>query len=343
MRMRTFAVAGLTSCLALAACGGGSIPEQAESTGEAGGGDAEVTIRYGNIYPAETTFGRAIDQMAEDIQENSDGEIEVDVFHGGTLGSEQEHVEAVKEGSLEMVETGTAGISLYVPETALFELWYAYDELDTLVEAFSSVTPDLDEIYQEKGFKLLGAFYNGPRSIISNEPIRSFDDVQGIQLRVPGSDLYVDMANGLGAQAVALPLGDVYTGLQTGTIDAMEGAPDDVAKSGYGEVAKYYTLDRHVYQPLSIVYSLDAWNALDAEQQQIVQDAVNSASDEQIGQLEKANEAALQELEGQGVEIIELSDRERWTEQIAPASENFAEQFGENGQLILDAMENAAN
>jgi TRAP-type transport system periplasmic protein len=336
-------VAALASVsLLLAACGGGgAIPEQAETTGGGGGGDAEVVIRYGNIYPEETTFGVAIQSMSEAISEASDGAIQVDTFHGGTLGSEQEHVEAIREASLEMMQTGTAGIALYVPETALFEQWYAYDDLDTLVEAFQEITPELDEIYQGQGFKLLGAFYNGPRSIISREPVRSFDDVQGLRLRVPGSDLYVEMANALGAQAVSLPLGDVYTGLQTGTIDAMEGAPDDVAKGAYGEVAKYYTLDRHVYHPLSIVYNLDAWNALDAEQQEIIQTAVDDASQEQIGLLEEANETALADLEGQGVEIIEIEDRQRWAEAVQSAGEKFAQQFGENGQLIVDAMENA--
>lgn len=344
MRRTPLALVAFTSCVALAACGGGeAIPDEAESTGNTGSGDAELTIRYGNIYPGDTTFGEAIHDMAAQINEASEGAIEVEVFDGGTLGSEQEHVEAVREGSLEMVQTGTAGISLYVPETALFELWYAYDELDTLVEAFTSVQSELDEVYQEEGFKLLGAFFNGPRSIISREPIRSLEDVQGMQLRVPNSDLYVEMANGLGAQAVALPLGDVYTGLQTGTIDGMEGAPDDVAKGGYGEVAKYYTLDRHVYHPLSIVYSLDAWNALSQDQQQTIQEAVDAASEQQIGLLEEANQAALEDLEAEGVEIIEISDREQWADKVAPASEAFAEQFGEAGQLIVDAMEAAAN
>lgn len=331
------------SALFITGCGGSEIPDQANEGGQnAGGGDAEVTIRFGNIYPADTTFGQAIDNMAATINEDSGGTIEVEVFHGGTLGTEQDHVEAVREGSLEMMQTGTAGISRYVPETALFELWYAYDELETVVEAFESVTPQLDEVYQEQGFKLLGAFYNGPRSIISTKPIRNLDDVQGAQLRVPSSDLYVEMAEGLGAQAIALPLGDVYTGLQTGAIEAMEGSPDDINKGGYGEVASYLTLDEHVFHPLSIVFNLEQWNALSTDQQEIVQAAVDSATEQQIPLLEDANEAALGELEAEGVEIIRIEDREAWAEKVQPAADNFAEGFGEKGQFILDAMEEAA-
>ncbi|WP_224391176.1 TRAP transporter substrate-binding protein [Pseudonocardia sp. ICBG1293] len=239
-------------CLVLTACGS-----------PAGGDTDPVVIRYGNIYPASTTFGKAVDRMAELVEERSDGAVRMDVFHSGSLGSEQTHIEGVREGSLEMAHTGTAGIALFVPETALFERWYAFDGLDALAGAFDEATPLLERMYADKGFTLLGTFYNGPRTLIATSPIRSLGDVQGKQLRVPGSDLYVRMANGLGARGVSMPLGDAFTGLQTGTIDALEGSPDDLSSGGYGSVAPYLTLDEHVYHPLSIVYGSDAWEALD--------------------------------------------------------------------------------
>ncbi|WP_150463192.1 TRAP transporter substrate-binding protein [Nesterenkonia ebinurensis] len=331
-------------CLLLASCGGDSaVPDEAQVDEGAGASDAELVIRYGNIYPAGTTFSRAIDEMAEEIAEESDGAIELDSYHGGTLGYEPEMLEGILEGSLEMTQTGTAGIALYVPETALFELWYAYDDLETLMEAFESVRDDLDVVYQEEGFKLLGAFFNGPRSTISTQPIRSLEDMQGVQLRVPTSDLYVDMAEALGANAVTLPLGDAYSGLEQGTIDAQEGSPDDLYSGGFGEVAKYLTLDRHVYHPLSIIYSIEAWEALSEEEQEIIQNAVDSAVERQVSYLEEANEEALIALEEQGVELIELEDREEWAEAVQGASERFAGRFEETGQLITDAMEEAAS
>lgn len=344
MKNRNLALAvAAAAAIFLTACGGTAIPAETVK-GNAGntGGKAEVTIRYGNIYPADTTFGKAIDGMAAAINQESKGTVNMEVFHGGTLGSEQDHVEAVREGSLEMMQTGTAGISRYLPETALFELWYSYDKLDTVVNAFQSVVPELDKAYQEQGFKLLGAFYNGPRSIISTKPIRNFSDVQGAQLRVPSSELYVAMASGLGAQAVALPLGDVYTGLQTGAIEAMEGSPDDINKGGFGEVASYLTLDEHVFHPLSIVFNLDQWNSLSSEQQEIVQRAVDTAMEKQVPLLEQANKTALEELKAGGVEIITLEDKELWAQKVQPASQAFSEKFGEKGKFILDAMEKAA-
>lgn len=302
---------------------------------------AEVVIRFGNIYPSSTTFGRAIDDMARQIGSTSHGRIRMDVFHSGTLGSEQSHIEAVREGSIEMAETGTAGIGLFLPETALFELWYAFDDPDALVSAFERLQPELDRAAQRKGFKLLGAFYNGPRTLLSTTPIRSLSDMHGLQLRVPESDLYVRMADALGARGISLPLGDAYTGLQTGTIDAMEGSPDDLASGGYGEVAKYLTLDRHVYHPLSIVYNLESWEALTQQQRDQISSAVDQASRVQLAELAKANKEAMAELEEEGVELIRLPDRQMWAQRVARASDEFTEQFGVDGQRITGTVDTA--
>ena len=317
-------------CLVLTACGA-----------PAGGEPGPVVIRYGNIYPASTTFGKAVDRMAELVEERSDGAVRMEVFHSGALGSEQTHIEGVREGSLEMAHTGTAGIALFVPETALFERWYTFDDVDALAAAFDEARPLLDRMYADRGFALLGTFYNGPRTLISTGPIRSLADMQGKQLRVPGSDLYVRMANGLGARGVSLPLGDAFTGLQTGTIDALEGSPDDLRSGGYADVAPYLTLDEHVFHPLSIVYNRDAWDALAPEHRELVQAAVDEVSREQRAALEQANADALAELEAQGVEIIDLPDRAAWAERVARASAEFTEGLGPDGRRIAEIIDRA--
>jgi tripartite ATP-independent transporter DctP family solute receptor len=344
--MRTKSVPiGITvaAALLLSACGGGgAIPAEPATTGGAEESvktaEVELTIRYASIQAEKSPIGIALTEMKDAISEASGGSIEMELFLGSTLGNEQDQIEAVREGSVEMMETGTAGISLFVPETALFELWYANDSVESLVDAFEAVTPELDARYAEHGFKLLGAFYDGPRHIISTKPIRSLKDMQGIKMRVPGSDLYVQMADGLGSQATVFPFGDVYTGLQNTTIDGAEGSPTVLFTQGWGEVAKYVTLDAHVYQPLSIVFTLETWNSLTAEQQAIIEAAINAASEAQLALLLDANETALAALEELGVELIELEDREEWKVRIQPAIDAFNQRMGDDGRLILDAL-----
>lgn len=331
--------------LSLSACGGNDSAANEQESGSSNNEDGsmgqaeEVTIRIGNFYAQDTTYGVAFDSLKEEIEEKSNGTITVDIFHGGSLGSEQDHIQAVHEGSLEMMHSGTAGIGLYVPETAVFELWYNFQSLDQLQTAFEQLKPELGEMCEAEGFKLLGAYFDGPRNILSNKKVETIDQLQGLGFRVPDSTLYVSMAGALGTNAITMPYGDVYTSLQTGAIDAMEGTPDSVLQENFYEQASYYILDEHVYQPLSIIYNLDAWNNLSTEQQEIIETAVINASDYHLTLVKDANEQALSELEENGIELVEVTDSEKWREAVAEANQTFAEEQGEKGEMIYSVMQ----
>lgn len=337
------AVSGAVAALA-AGCGGSSTTADTTSrtTAAAPSKGKSVTIRIGSIYTEDTTYGKALDKFKQDVEKKSGGRINVKIFEGGSLGSEQDEIEAVKEGSLEMMETGTAGIGLYVPVTALFELWYTNHSLGQLVHAFQNVAPKLRPLYQKQGFQLLGAYYDGPRDILSKKPLPTLDAVQGLKLRVPDADLYVKMANALGAQAVSLPYTDVYTSLQTGGIDAMEGTPDSIYQEKFYEQAKYLDEDKHTYQPLSIVYNKAAWNKLSQSDRDLIQKAVNASSEYQRSLVDGANRKAIANLKKKGIEIVQVKDRDQWAAKTAPARKKFAAQFGKTGKLIIDAMANAS-
>jgi tripartite ATP-independent transporter DctP family solute receptor len=324
---------------ALTACGKSNQAANKGDTGTSQKKAETVTIRVGNIYNETTTYGVALNKLKEEINKASNGEIKLDIFHGGQLGSEKDHIEALKSGSLEMMESGTAGISLYVPETAIFELWYNFNDVNDLAKVFESLTPDLDKMYQQKGFKLLGAYYDGPRNILSKKKIQSLDEIKGLKFRVPGSKLYVDMANALGAKATSMGLGEVYTGLQTGVIDAVEGTPDSVFQQKFYEQAKYYIDDRHVYQPLSIVFNKAAWDKLSDAHKKIMENAVKENSKYFSTLALKANEDAFQKLKEKGVEIVPLKDSAKWKDAVSKDKIEFVKQYGETGDMILKKIE----
>jgi tripartite ATP-independent transporter DctP family solute receptor len=328
-----FLVFAISGCGASQVSTGGD-PKTSSSSPKGKG----LTIRIGNIYSGITTYGKALDKLKTDIEKNSNGEIKVEVFHDGKLGSEKDEIQAVKDGSLEMMETGTAGIGLYVPETALFELWYKFKDINRLVTAFEALTPELQKMYQPAGFQLLGAYYDGPRNILATKKIETLDQLKGIKLRVPGSKIYVNMANALGSKGITTALGEVYTALQTGAIDAMEGTPDSIVQAKMYEQAKYLIADQHVFQPLSIVYSKGEWDQLSDQYKKIISDAVKESSKYQLSLVEKANGDALKVLQEKGVQIIQVKDMDKWSQAVSQANNDFANQYGDKGKIILDKV-----
>ena len=323
--------------LSLAGCGG----DKSSSGDNAGAGDngyEKITIRYGNLYNEDTTQGLALNKTKEIIEEKSGGNITVDIFHGGVLGSEKDHIQAQKDGSLEMLFSGTAGIGLYVPATAVFESWYAFQSISQMDQAVNSLWDDLDAAFQEQGFKMLGAFYDGPRQILSNKKINSFGDLKGLKLRAPGSPIYVNSITSLGAQAISMPLGDVYTALQTGAVDAMEGTIDLITQQKFFEQGKYIIEDAHVFQPLFITYNLNEWNKLSPAAQELIQEAVKESAAYQQQIYAENLETQREELKNAGLEFIEVTDRDKWISAVDQVSKDYADQYGELGAQIYEVV-----
>ncbi|MBE6906975.1 MAG: TRAP transporter substrate-binding protein [Ruminococcaceae bacterium] len=332
--------------VSLAACGG----QTAQSTSSSSSSTVstadikekeydELKIVVGDIYNESTTQGQALNAFKDYVEKNSGGKIYVDIYHGGSLGSEGEHAQAQLEGSVDLIFSGTAGVGLYVPATAVFESWYAFDTIESIMDTYQSVEDTLDGAFQEQGFKLLGCYYDGPRQILTNKSIASISDLKGLKLRAPGSSIYVNSITALGANAISMSLGDVYTSLQTGAIDAMEGTVDLIVNQKFYEQAKYLVEDSHVYQPLFVTYNLNSWNKLSADTQQLIREGVTASEGAQlqlyIENLEKQNQI----LKDAGIEFLSLTDRDTWVEAVSKVSADYAAEYGELGQSILDAIQ----
>ena len=310
---------------------------------ESAGDYDNITMRVGNIYNESTTHGQALDLFQQEIAEKSGGAITVDMYHGGSLGSEQDHIQAQKEGSVELIFSGTAGIGLYVPATAVFECFYAFEDISQIQEAVDTLYDDLDAACQAEGFKLLGCFFDGPRQILSNKEITNIEDLKGLKLRAPGSNIYVNSISALGAQAISMPLGDVYTSLQTGAIDAMEGTMDTITQQKFYEQGKYIIMDSHVFQPLFVTYNLDAWNALSADTQNLILECVSDAEKLQLSLHDTALEEEYTACEDAGLKIMELTDRDKWIEAVKETSAAYAQENGELGQKIYSVIQDIQN
>ena len=115
-------------------------------------------------------------------------------------------------------------------------------------------------------------FYDsGARSFYNTRgPINTPDDMKGLKLRVPGSDLYVAMVKSLGADATPMPLDEVYQSLAQGVIDGAENNWPSFDSGRHFEVARYYSLTQHLLAPEVFVMSKISWDKLSAKDQDIV-------------------------------------------------------------------------
>jgi tripartite ATP-independent periplasmic transporter solute receptor, DctP family len=332
----------LMMVLSLAACGSQSTTAPAASSGKPAEETIEpITLRYASVYTQNSSYGQAMEKFKSIVEEKSNGSIKIDCYYDAVLGAESDMIQSQKDGGVEIAFSAASGIGLYVEATQILEAWYAYEDVDGVKTLFESIMDKLDATYQEQGFKLIGAYYDGYRNILSKKPITCLADMKGLKMRSPTNAMFSGCIEALGAQAVAMPLGDVYTSLQTGAIEACEGTLDTLYTNKFYEQASCLIWDSHTWTPMSVTMNLDSWNSLTAEQQAIIMDASAQASNYQVDLFQELADKELDEMKAAGLSVYEITDRADWIKAVEPVVSSLAQQYGDLGVQIYEAQKAA--
>lgn len=308
----------LAMCLALlSACGGNtqtasSSSSSTDSTADAAEPSADpVVIQIGY----ENTPGDHIDlgcnKWAELLEERSGGTMKMEVFPSSQLGAKTELIDQMLAGApVITLSDGAFYAERGVPDFGivfgpyLFETW---DEVWTFTESDFYAENMVDKLATDGGLQILSSnWIYGDRNILSTKPITSLADMKGLKIRVPSNDIQVQGMAVLGANPTPMALGDVYTALQQGTIDAFEQPTAVIYAGKYYEAAKYLTVTEHVKNYTTWICGTSFFNTLTAEQQEWLIETGKEAGVYCNEQYEIQTEEAVENLKAAGVEIYEI-------------------------------------
>ena len=252
-----------------------------------------IAIAAAGPAPAAARDFRAADTQAEDyptvqallfmdklIAERTQGRHRIRVFHSRQLGEEKETIEQTRVGAIDMNRTNVAPLGSFVAEANVLALPFLFRSIDHLNRVLESpVGDDVLASFAPYGFVGLAYYDSGARSVYNNQrPVRTLADMKGLRIRVQQSDLMLDMITALGAVPVALPYGQVLTGLATGLIDGAENNWPSYVTTNHYSAAKYYTLTEHTMSPEVLIMSRRAWDSLSTEDQAIFRQAARESS-----------------------------------------------------------------
>jgi tripartite ATP-independent transporter DctP family solute receptor len=185
----------------------------------------------------------------------------------------------------------------------------------------------------ERGLVGLAYMEQGYRSITnSKRPITKLEDIQGLKIRTILNPLYIDMLNALGANAVPMPFPELYTALETGTVDGQENPYSTVEASKFDEVQKYFSNTKHIYNSQLLLVSKKFWDSLSDEEKKIVEEAANETRDFQRKVAREMDVKSREALVKNGMQINDISPEEiaRMREKIKPVVEKYSAQIGED-------------
>ncbi|WP_020534975.1 TRAP transporter substrate-binding protein [Lewinella cohaerens] len=247
----------------------------------------------------------AMEFMAESLAEKSGGTFQLEIYPSGQLGSERQCLELLQIGSLGMTKVSAAVMENFAPNIQVLSLPYIFRSREHNYHVLDSEV-GRKLLIQGEQFWLRGLTYfdAGQRSFYSKEPIRTPADLQSKKIRVQESVTAMNLIRELGGAPTPISWGELYTALQQGVVDGAENNPPSFYTSRHYEVCKYYTLNEHTAVPDILVIGSVAWNSLDEQQQQWLQEAADEAKVYQRKLWQEAEREALEAVTAAGVEVI---------------------------------------
>lgn len=285
-------------------------------------------IRFGYGLADDSNQGRATKFFADDLAKRTGGKLKMKGFANASLGSDPQMQNALIGGAQEMMVGSTATLVGIVSDFGVYDLPFVFGnerEADTILDG--EFGKALAAKLQDKGLVGLVYWENGFRNLTNKKhPIARVEDMKGIKLRVMQNPIYIDMFKDFGANAVPLPFSELFTALETGTVDGQENPVNTIQSSKFYEVQKYLSLTKHVYSPWIVLASKKWWDKLSADEKKAVQASAEAARDFERKDSRAAAEKALDFLKSKGMQVTVVDDKEiaRMRELSKPAIQKFA-------------------
>ncbi len=275
-----------------------------------GGRELKMVTTWPKNFPG---LGFSAERLSQRIAEMTDGQLKIKVFAAGELVPPFESFDAVSTGAADIYHGAeyywqgkskafnfftTVPFGMTAVETQAWIYHRGGQELWDELSGSFNIKPFMAA---NSGNQMAGWF---------NREIHTIDDFKGLKMRMPG--LGGEVLRRLGASAIAIPGGEIFSSLQTGAIDATEwvGPWNDLA-FGFYKVAKYYYYPGF-HEPgsqLACGINLDVWHSLSKSQQAIFAQACAAENDFSLAEFAAENTKALRTLiNDHGVQLRRVPD-----------------------------------
>lgn len=325
---------------------GASAVGAAGLAGCVGGGDETEEFEFSIASPAppEDYSSQIAIEFAENVEERTDERITVEGQYG-TLGGEENIIEALVAGSVDMT-MNTYGVmsQQFSREHGFLGCPFVFHDrghFESIEDEFVfGEERGLDGALRDgPGLTILGTVFRGNRSVFSNTPIHGPDDFEGLSLRVIQADPWIEVFSELGADPTAIAFDELFSSLETGVVDAGEANVSFFFFLSFDEVTNHFSLTEHIPSHLIYQANLDWWEDLTDEDQDIIQEALDDAFDWGLDQLDEQEEEQFQRLEeNPDFTLVDDVDREAIFEAADPAVRRLFDEMwtGSYDEIVAD-------
>ncbi|MGG0716248.1 TRAP transporter substrate-binding protein DctP [Robertmurraya massiliosenegalensis] len=330
----------LLSMTAIIGCSGNTAGTNSNGNSEQNGSGSNdpIVINIGTTTTEDSSFPQAMKLFKEEVEGKTNGEIKVNLHYNSALGGEREMVEAASIGTLEGAMVSSAVITNFVPEMAVLDIPFIFEDLEHARSAMQGEAGKLlGEKMENANLKLLSWGETGFRHITNNErPIEKPEDLEGLKIRTMENNVHLEAFQELGADPTPMAWGEVFTSLQQGVIDGQENPIFILYVNNLEEVQKYTSRTGHVYSAGALLLSKQLFDSLTEEQQEIVITAAQNGAQANYDYNDEKEAEYQAEMESKGMVFNEV-DKAPFIEALKPITDKYKDASPEVYEAIMNA------
>jgi tripartite ATP-independent transporter DctP family solute receptor len=302
------------------------------------------TARIGHLENTDQPRHIALEKVANLVAERTDNDVELQIFPSSQLGGQREMNEGVQLGTLEGTVSATSWMGGFNPYVTILDLPYF---LPTDTEQAQELRSGpfgqrLLETFNNAGFHAISFWPFGFKQITSNKPLDDIEDIAGQRFRVMASDILIAQFEALGASAISLPFGELYTSLQNNVVDGQENPVSSILSMRFYEVQDYILISDHGAIEDVVVFNPAWWGSLPENYQNIIVDAFAEVVPELQELYRVQREEGIKLIEDSGANVRHLSAEEMATlreKAFEPTKALYLEKNGALGAELIELYE----
>jgi C4-dicarboxylate-binding protein DctP len=247
------------------------------------GGQAEYVIKFSHVVTPDTPKGLAAEKFAELAEKKTEGRVKVQVFPNSQLYGDEDELQALQNGAVQMLAPSSAKFTTIAPEIQVLDLPFIFDKPEEIPEVVSKDSKVGQAIFENeklanKNFKVLGLWDNGFMQLTANREVTKPEDLRGLKVRIQPSDVIRAQFETWGAEPTPMAFAEVYNALQQGVIGGQENTYSNIYSQKFHTVQSHMTESNHHYLGYVLVINNEFFNDLPDDLQQAVIEAADEAS-----------------------------------------------------------------
>lgn len=298
----------------------------------------ELELSFGHVGAPGSLFEISAQEFARRANERLEGRARVEVYGSSQLGNDNEMLQKLRLGTINFSLPSTI-MSSVTDEFGLFEMPYIVQDREHMKRIEEDVFWEvLAPAAEARGYKILAIWENGFRQVTNNlRPIIEPGDMQGIKLRTPRGAWRVKMFQTYGASPSPMAFSEVFTALQTGTMDGQENPYAQIYSARLHEVQDYLSITNHVYTPAYVTVGAAHWERLPEDVRTVLEETAREVQAFVYEEAARLDAELLERIRDSGTAINE-ADTQAFIEASAPIYAEFGETVNGGAELIDRVM-----